>query len=1040
MSPPPDPVSAPSPVPPADLAPAPVVAPPPAVASSSAPAVVTAPAPEVAHLGARGVASAPAPAAATAPVPAAASAPAPAAAPALAQPPAPAAAASYAAAVAASVLLPVILSVYLTFTAFIAKPEDLEIRLGACLTLFLALVAIQFVIDSQLPRTSAITNFGYLMIVSYIVIWLCTMETLIAFCIAERIEKNVQELVQDTLPPALSFKRPAGDRAAGEKLMGGGEDADGADSNDPEAIAEAAAERRAAAAEEKQKNVVPGLLLVPLLLLSLSVLRIHARHGPEIAAADAQPHSRSGIPAAGGVADSHGGQFESQSPEVGASGGRQQGPSAASGGRRVANTGSNDGAAESIAEWKRRSAEAGAHFFPLQRAEDARSRDELHRRILASMGQGMKPPEASGTVSQEKGYRLPLLNYESALVSTANGTMGNTMVNYSTFLNDNQIRLPYVPPCHAPLSARHSLPCRPLAAGHSLPATRCPPLAARHSLPATRCRPLAARHSLPATRCPPLAARHSLPATRCPPLSLTLSKRTLTPPSLSNSQAPLSRSTIIPGPSPSQQTLPTFLLPSFSAFSPHPRSLLPPSCHRVYPYYVNLKLGSQKQQFSMALNVLIQDTFVPCDCLHCGSMRKGTTTSKPFSTLASTTLKYISCSDQRCMTGVDSGYYGCNTDGLGNYINTTGLLPGDDALCVYSASASGYDYYEADFDTGSYLQSVGHVVEDTVYLTAPDGTEVNRSIVFGCGVNQQGYWGMQGWQYGSWAAGGVLGLGWGSPFLWQLTGINDPSAFAVCLEEPTPTNKTGWDGELPLQTGSSHLTIGATGLPAGASYSHIQMTISNATHTLNITDDPADVPADFPQDTTPGFYFMPESFVHLLRYPLLIDLLDKLADMTGQDLTFYGYDKDMYRLVCFTNKNKAVDPFTAFPTIDISFLSADNTSATSHFYLKPREYLAQIAPLTYCVMATYLPADRNYYSLIGEPALFNKYLFLDYTNEIAGWMDAPNCGAEPLLPPPSPPPPSPVFKGDTHSSPVAAALSSAIVLATSAALLALSLH
>ncbi|CAI5974283.1 unnamed protein product [Closterium sp. NIES-65] len=218
-----------------------------------------------------------------------------------------------------AVLLPVILSVYLTFTAFIAKPEDLEIRLGACLTLFLALVAIQFVIDSQpspppfspplspqtplqkpkplllwssnavlaipsqipflpppsflpfpspacmqLPRTSAITNFGYLMIVSYIVIWLCTMENLIAFCIAERIEKNVQELVQDALPPALVNNHSAADKAAGEKLMGGGgEGVEGVDSNDPEAIAEAAAERRAAAAEEKQKKNVPGLLVCP---------------------------------------------------------------------------------------------------------------------------------------------------------------------------------------------------------------------------------------------------------------------------------------------------------------------------------------------------------------------------------------------------------------------------------------------------------------------------------------------------------------------------------------------------------------------------------------------------------------------------------------------------------------------------------------------------------------------------------------------------------------------------------------------------------
>ncbi|CAI5519967.1 unnamed protein product, partial [Closterium sp. Naga37s-1] len=50
-------------------------------------------------------------------------------------------------------------------------------------------------------------------------------------------------------------------------------------------------------------------------------------------------------------------------------------------------------------------------------------------------------------------------------------------------------------------------------------------------------------------------------------------------------------------------------------------------------------------------------------------------------------------------------------------------------------------------------------------------------------------------------------------------------------------------------------------------------------------------------------------------------------------------------------------------------------------------------------------------------------------------------GAEPLqLPPPPPPPPLPVSNGATHSlSPLPAALSAALVLATSAALLALTL-
>ncbi|CAI5505476.1 unnamed protein product, partial [Closterium sp. Naga37s-1] len=600
-------------------------------------------------------------------------------------------------------------------------------------------------------------------------------------------------------------------------------------------------------------------LLVSLLLLSLTVLRIHARHGPEITVADAaKPHSRSGIPTGDRVAISH--RRQAQSPEVGASGERQHDASASSsrggGTARTTGAGSNDGAVESIAEWKRRSAEAGAHYFPLQRAEDAPSRDELHRRILVSnggragglraaqevaarvMGEGLKDKGKSGKASQvrertldrrchyyftdwnrlvsshmgclshlpacwslacitacvqRKGYPLPLMAYDSTLLSTANGTMGNTMVNYSTFsssiVEDYNFHLP------------------------------------------------------------------------------------------------------------------------------------------VYPYYVALKLGSQKQEFSMALNLAVPDTFVPCDCLHCASMCKGTTTSKPFSTLASTTLKYISCKNQRCQTGMDTKY-GCNTEGYRNYINTTGFLPGDDALCVYSGWEGPFDYYEADGNADVYLQSLGHVMEDTVYLTAPDGTEVNRSIILGCGMYQQGYWGMQGWQYGSWAAGGVLGLGWNSPFLYQLTGLNEPSALAVCLEA-TPTNETGWDGKVPLKTGSSHLTIGATGLPAGASYATLlqktgmqysHITLTTPTRALNITDDRTKtggspyLPDDFPENATPGFLFMPESFVHMLRYPLLSDLLDK----SGEPSALAGRRADAQPGEG-SNENKEVDPFTTFPTIDIAF-------------------------------------------------------------------------------------------------------------------------
>ncbi|CAI5513486.1 unnamed protein product [Closterium sp. Naga37s-1] len=353
-------------------------------------------------------------------------------------------------------------------------------------------------------------------------------------------------------------------------------------------------------------------LLVSLLLLSLSVLRIQARHGPEIAVADVQQPLSS---LAGDAANHSHRQLDSQSPEVGAPGEWRQHDASASrsgGGGAASTTGAGSGAAESIAEWKRRSAEAGAHFFPLQRAEDAPSRDEIHRRILGSRGVG-------------GGLR--------GRGETSRGSDPFTIGARSQFLLCD---LPFLPP--------------PLL--------------------------------------PPAPSRTSLS-------------------------------------------------------SPHQR----------------------------------------------------TASSKPFSKLSSTTLKYVSCADQRCQGGLESGYYGCSTEGFNNYLNLTGILPGDDALCVYDAITDIYDNYEADVESESLIGSAGHVVEDTT-----------------------GHWGMQGWPYGSWSAGGVLGLGWYSSFLWQVTSINDPSAFALCLDKPTPTNKTGWNGQVPLQTGSSQLTIGATSLPAGASY------------------------------------------------------------------------------------------------------------------------------------------------------------------------------------------------------------------------------
>ncbi|GJP37228.1 hypothetical protein CLOM_g21659 [Closterium sp. NIES-68] len=651
----------------------------------------------------------------------------------------------------------------------------------------------------------------------------------------------------------------------------------------------------AAAAAFSSRFAASPHLLVLLLLLSLAVSQTHGR-----------------APASG-VAD----VADSQS-EVGASQGRQHDPPASNGGEAaVGATGAgsdHDGAESAIEEWLRRSAEAGAQFFPLQRAEDAPSREELHRRILApsDIGGGMKGKGGPQKASNDSAF-VPMLEYDSTLLSTANGSLGNAFVNYSTFGDNTKIRLP------------------------------------------------------------------------------------------------------------------------------------------VYPYYVDLKLGSQRQQFSLALNLYLPYTWVPCDCLHCGTARRGTPGSKPFSTLSSTSAAFISCADNSCITGSDYGFFGCNVEGLPNYVNTTGLLPGDDALCVYRAFASTVDYYEADYDAKSYLFSVGHVVRDTLYLAAPDGSEVNRTITFGCGSNQLGYWGMQGWQYGSWAAGGVLGMGFGASFVEELS-AGTGGSFAVCLDKPTPTNKPAWNEKKLLQKGSSHLTIGAVGLPAGAQYSNISdpagmqyshITLTTAARSVNITDDPLQIddPKLFmPEDATApaGFYFMPESFVHLLRLPLFKSLRDALEAMTGQTFLLDSNSTTLiiYRLLCFENKNKSVDPFATFPTIDIAFFSPNNASGLSHFYLKPPEYLAKVSASRYCVLATPTYPYQFYTNAIGEPGLFNKYLFFDYANSTAGWLDSPQCGATPKMPPPSPPPLSPVSKAASTSRSLAAVI---IVIARFTALLALTI-
>lgn len=81
-------------------------------------------------------------------------------------------------------LIPVLVNSLLSFTVVFARPSDLDIRLSTLVTLFLALVAIQFVIADQLPRTSYATAFGILVLSSYVLIMLLIVESLLVFYVS----------------------------------------------------------------------------------------------------------------------------------------------------------------------------------------------------------------------------------------------------------------------------------------------------------------------------------------------------------------------------------------------------------------------------------------------------------------------------------------------------------------------------------------------------------------------------------------------------------------------------------------------------------------------------------------------------------------------------------------------------------------------------------------------------------------------------------------------------------------------------------------
>eukprot|EP00884_Botryococcus_braunii_P017545 jgi/Botrbrau1/4474/Bobra.0220s0008.1 len=82
-------------------------------------------------------------------------------------------------------ILPVLVCTSLSFLTFFIQPEQIDTRLQLVVTLFLALVAIQFVVEQELPRASYVIPTRQLVIASYGVLGIISVETLVVFNIAQ---------------------------------------------------------------------------------------------------------------------------------------------------------------------------------------------------------------------------------------------------------------------------------------------------------------------------------------------------------------------------------------------------------------------------------------------------------------------------------------------------------------------------------------------------------------------------------------------------------------------------------------------------------------------------------------------------------------------------------------------------------------------------------------------------------------------------------------------------------------------------------------
>ena len=95
-----------------------------------------------------------------------------------------------------NLVLPVVMLNVLSWSSFLLQPAAIDVRLATTMTILIALVAFQFIVNDMLPKTGSLTRMHVFLTVSNVMIVLGGLESLMLYYLVEQDVSTVRDFVR----------------------------------------------------------------------------------------------------------------------------------------------------------------------------------------------------------------------------------------------------------------------------------------------------------------------------------------------------------------------------------------------------------------------------------------------------------------------------------------------------------------------------------------------------------------------------------------------------------------------------------------------------------------------------------------------------------------------------------------------------------------------------------------------------------------------------------------------------------------------------